>query len=83
MGLTYSFTFSAAASVTAAELERFLKSVEADAKRMGFGPTLVLGATFKTSEQGGIRPTHSRLVAGGGRKTARRRATTQGPSCGI
>jgi hypothetical protein len=51
MGLTYSFTFSAAANLAAAELERFLKSVEADAKKMGFGPTLVFGATFKTPEQ--------------------------------
>ena len=51
MGLTYSFTFSADASVTAAELERFLKSVEADAKRMGFDPTLVFRATFATPEQ--------------------------------
>lgn len=51
MGLTYSFTFSAAASVTAAELERFLTSVEADAKCLGFDPTLVFRATFATPEQ--------------------------------
>ena len=45
MGLTYSFTFGADASVMAAELECFLKSVEADAKHMGFDPTLVFRAT--------------------------------------
>lgn len=52
MGLTYSFTFKAAASVSAAKLERFLKSVEADAKQMGFDPTLVFRATFATGWTG-------------------------------
>ena len=51
MGLTYAFTFHASANVTAAELQDFLKSVEADAQRMGFSPTLVFTATFTTPEQ--------------------------------
>lgn len=51
MGLTYSFTFSAAAARSAAELETFLKSVEDDARGLGFDPTLVFRATFSTPEQ--------------------------------
>ena len=50
MGLTYSFTFSAAAR-SAAEREAFLRSVDAEAKRMGFDPTLVFRAKFETSEE--------------------------------
>lgn len=51
MGLSYSFTFTAAAARSAADLEHFLKSVEADAKKMGFEPTHVFVATFQTPEQ--------------------------------
>jgi len=41
MGLTYHFTFSAPATVTADELLNFLRKVEKDAKKMGFRPTTV------------------------------------------
>jgi hypothetical protein len=51
MGLSYYFTFSAAATVPVEELMTFLKSVEANAKRMGFKPTLLLNATFDTSDR--------------------------------
>lgn len=51
MGLTYTFTFTASASVTGAKLRGFLKSVEADAQKMGFEPTIVFTATFSTPEQ--------------------------------
>lgn len=51
MGLSYYFTLSAPASKKPAELELFLKSVEAQAKEMGFIPTLVLNATFDTRER--------------------------------
>ena len=51
MGLNFSFKLSAAQTVTAAELKRFLKSVETDAKTMGFEPTDVFVAEFKTQEQ--------------------------------
>lgn len=46
MGLSYHFKIAAPAERTAPELERFLKSVEAEAKKMGFEPTLVLDACF-------------------------------------
>jgi len=51
MGLSYHFTFTAPADVSAAELERFLKGVEHEARQMGFHPTLVLDAVFNTVEQ--------------------------------
>lgn len=51
MGLSYYFTFSAAATVLVEELMTFLKSVEADAKCMGFKPTLVLSAAFDTPDR--------------------------------
>ena len=51
MSLSYHFAFTAPKTVSAAELEQFLKKVEQDAKAMGFNPTLVLNASFKTPEQ--------------------------------
>jgi hypothetical protein len=51
MGLTYHFTFSAPATVTADELLKFLRKVEKDAKKMGFKPTTVLEAAFDTPER--------------------------------
>ena len=51
MGLSYHFAFKAAPNKTAGELEAFLRSVEAEAKRMGFEPTLVLNAVFDTTER--------------------------------
>jgi hypothetical protein len=51
LSLSYHFTFTAPKTVSAAELEHFLKQVEHEAKSMGFNPTLVLSASFKTSEQ--------------------------------
>ena len=51
MGLSYHFTFKAPATKTAAELETFLKSVEGDAKKMGFEPTLVVDASFDTPKR--------------------------------
>lgn len=51
MGLSYHFTFAAAANVTAETLVEFLKSVETDARKMGFRPTMVLNASFDTPER--------------------------------
>lgn len=50
MSLSYHFTF-AAADVAAETLVEFLKSVEADARKMGFHPTMVLDATFDTTDR--------------------------------
>jgi hypothetical protein len=61
MGLSYHFCFSAPARTKAGELEAFLKSVETDAKALGFNPTLVLNASFDTSER---REFSRRLVTG-------------------
>jgi hypothetical protein len=51
MGLSYHFTLSATANVTAEKLVEFLKSVETDARKMGFQPTMVLNAAFDTPER--------------------------------
>ncbi len=51
MGFSYHFTLSAAANVSAEELVEFLKSVERDARKMGFDPTAVVNATFDTPER--------------------------------
>jgi hypothetical protein len=51
MGLSYHFTFSAPAIAAAKDLVVFLKSVEKEAKVMGFEPTLVLDAVFDTLER--------------------------------
>lgn len=49
MGLSYHFTLSAPASVTAAALEQFLKRVETKAQLLGLQPTMVLNAVFDTA----------------------------------
>jgi hypothetical protein len=51
MGLSYHFSFSAPARTKAGDLEAFLKSVETEAKALGFNPTLVLNASFDTPER--------------------------------
>jgi len=51
MGLTYKFTFTAPTTTTAADLEKFLKTVESDARTMGFKPTELFQATFDTKER--------------------------------
>lgn len=51
MGLSYHFRITAPAERSAEELERFLKSVEASAKEMGFDPTMVLDARFDSDER--------------------------------
>ena len=51
MGLSYYFSFTAPARTKPGDLETFLKSVEVEAKKMGFNPTLVLNAVFDTSER--------------------------------
>jgi len=51
MGLSYFYSFSAPATKTAAELEGFLRTVEKDAVKMGFNPTLVFNAPFDTKER--------------------------------
>ncbi|MCC6355223.1 MAG: hypothetical protein IT577_15130 [Verrucomicrobiae bacterium] len=48
MGLSYHIAFSAPGDASADRLLAFLRSVEADARRMGFHPTLVLDAAFDT-----------------------------------
>ena len=61
MGLSYHFSFTAPARTKPGDLETFLKSVEAKAKKMGFNPTLVLNASFDTQER---REFARRLVTG-------------------
>lgn len=51
MGLTYYFKFSAPAEIDTAILSTFLLSVEDEAKRMGFNPTIVVDAPFDTDER--------------------------------
>jgi len=51
MGLTYHYKFRASAARRADELERFLKTVELQAKEMGFDPTMVLKAEFDSPER--------------------------------
>jgi hypothetical protein len=51
MALSFHFSFAAPATKSAAELEAFLKTVEGEAKRLGFNPTLVLNAPFDTNER--------------------------------
>lgn len=51
MSLAYRYTFWALAETPAEELESFLKSVEAEARVMGFDPTMVLNVRFDTPEQ--------------------------------
>lgn len=51
MSLSYYFTFSARPETKAGELMAFRESVEREAKRIGFSPTLVLDAAFDTAER--------------------------------
>ena len=51
MALSFHFKFTAPATKSAAELEKFLKLVEKEAIRLGFKPTLVLNAPFDTDER--------------------------------
>jgi hypothetical protein len=51
MSLSYYFTFSAPGKIPAEKLVRFTKSVEVEAKKMGFDPTLILNAPFDTQER--------------------------------
>jgi len=51
MGLSYHFSFAAPAKTKPGDLEVFLKSIETEAKVMGFNPTLVLNASFDTPER--------------------------------
>lgn len=51
MGLSYYYEFAAPATVTAGELEQFLKTLEFKAKTLGFSPTTVLNVSFDTPER--------------------------------
>ena len=51
MGLTYYFAFQAPKAKRPEDLAVFLRSVEADAKKIGFEPTLVLNLVFDTTER--------------------------------
>ena len=51
MGFSASYEVTAPATVTADELETFLRDVELYAQRLGFGPTTVLNIPFDTPER--------------------------------
>ena len=51
MGFSYHYKFGAAATATAAQLERFVKKVETTAKKLGFNPTTVFNAAFTSDQQ--------------------------------
>jgi hypothetical protein len=51
VGLSYYYTLTAPAGASAVDLTAFLEGVEKQAQRMGFEPTLVLNATFDTTER--------------------------------
>jgi hypothetical protein len=51
MSLSYYYTFSAAKTVDASALEKFIKTVEQKAKSLGFQPTFVLNGPFRTEQQ--------------------------------
>lgn len=69
MALSYYYTFSAPKSHSASKLESFLRTVDHQAKRIGFDPTIVINAVFSSPEQrqfarritGGLLVTDSRL----------------------
>lgn len=69
MALSYYYTFSAPKTVSASELESFLRTVDNAAKGMGFEPTVVINGVFTSSEQrqfarritGGLLVTDPRL----------------------
>ena len=49
--MSFHFKFSAPATKSAADLEKFLKVLEKEAIRLGFNPTHVLNAPFDTDER--------------------------------
>src|ERR1017187_785230 len=51
MGLSYYYSFSAPTDKKAAELESFLRGVETEAQKMGFGPTTLVNAKFDNRER--------------------------------
>jgi hypothetical protein len=51
MGFSYHFSLRAPVTASAGELAAFLRGVEADAKQMGFAPTLVVEGPFDTPER--------------------------------
>lgn len=51
MGFSYYYTFGAPKTIPAAELEKFLKTVEERAKDLGLNPTFVLNGPFASDEQ--------------------------------
>ena len=61
MSLSYHFSFKAPATVSADDLESFLKGVERYAKSVGFGPTTVLNVAFDSQE----RSDFARRLGGG------------------
>jgi hypothetical protein len=61
MGLSYYYEFTAPATVSADELEQFLKALEFKAKTLGFSPTSVLNVSFDTPE----RRAFARRLGGG------------------
>jgi hypothetical protein len=61
MGLSYYYEFAAPATVTAGELEQFLKALEFKAKTLGFSRTSLLSVSFDTPE----RRAFARRLGGG------------------
>jgi hypothetical protein len=51
MGLTYRYKFFALPATQPQEIKAFLRKAEAEAKRLGFGPVMVLDAVFDTPER--------------------------------
>jgi hypothetical protein len=51
MGLSHEVRFKAPGKTSAAKFEAFLKTVEAEARTMGFNPTHVLNGPFDTPER--------------------------------
>lgn len=51
MGLSYHFSLSAPVTASPGELASFLRGVEAEARRLGFAPTLVVEGPFDTPER--------------------------------
>lgn len=51
MGFSYHFSFRADALVPSTDLADFLRTVEGDARLMGFGPTIVIDGPFDSPER--------------------------------
>jgi len=51
MALSYYYAFGAPKSTSPAVLESFLKDVEKKAKEVGFGPNIIINASFSTKEE--------------------------------